>query len=40
MDENREPKSLLLNLRQPEVFRCPILMMTEPGGVYFDEEEV
>ena len=40
MDENREPKSLLLNLRQPEVFHCPILMMTEPGGAYFDEEEV
>ena len=40
MDENREPKTLLLNLRQPEVFHCPILMMTEPGGAYFDEEEV
>ena len=40
MDQNREPKTLLLNLRQPEVFHCPILMMTEPGGAYFDEEEV
>jgi len=40
MDENREPKALLLNLRQPEVFHCPILMMTEPGDAIFDEEEV
>jgi hypothetical protein len=40
MDENREPKALLLNLRQPEAFHCPILMMTEPGGAAFDEEEV
>jgi Domain of unknown function (DUF4159) len=40
IDENREPKALLLNLRQPEVFHCPILMMTEPGDAIFDEEEV
>jgi hypothetical protein len=40
MDANGEPMSVLLNLRQPEVFHCPILMMTEPGGVYFDDEEV
>jgi hypothetical protein len=40
MDENREPKSLLLNLHQPEVFHCPVLMMTEPGGAYFDDDEV
>ena len=40
MDENREPKSVLLNLRQPEVFHCPILMMTEPGNAVFDEQEV
>jgi hypothetical protein len=39
-DQNREPKSLLLNLHQPEIFHCPILMMTEPGGAAFDEEEV
>src|SRR5262245_20989129 len=40
MDQNREPKALLLTLRQPEVFHCPILMMTEPGDAIFDEEEV
>src|SRR5262245_251348 len=40
MDQTREPKALLLNLRQPEVFHCPILMMTEPGDAIFDEEEV
>jgi hypothetical protein len=40
MDRNGEPMAMLLNLHQPEAFHCPILMMTEPGGVLFDEEEV
>ena len=40
MDENREPKTLLLNAKQPEITHCPFIMMTEPGGAYFDEEEV
>ena len=40
MDTNREPKTLLLNARQPEISRCPFIMMTEPGGAYFDDEEV
>ena len=34
------PKTLLLNARQPEISRCPFIMMTEPGGAYFDDEEV
>jgi hypothetical protein len=40
MDQNREPKTLLLNARQPELTHCPFIMMTEPGGAYFDDEEV
>jgi len=40
MDELSRAENLLLNLHQPEVFHCPILMMTEPGGAYFDEGEV
>src|SRR5258708_25345384 len=40
MDQNREPKTLLLNARQPEISHCPFVIMTEPGGAYFDDEEV
>src|SRR5262245_2386257 len=28
MDENDEPMSVLINAKQPELFHCPILMMT------------
>ncbi len=35
-----EPKTLLVNLAQPEVVsHCPFLMMTEPGAAYFTPEE-
>ena len=27
-------------LRQPELSHCPFIMMTEPGGAYFDDDEV
>jgi hypothetical protein len=40
LDDNRRPRPLLLNLQQPEVYHCPLLMMTEPGGALFDENEV
>jgi hypothetical protein len=39
MDETREPKTLLLSLKSPEIFHCGFVMMTEPGGAYFDDEE-
>jgi len=39
MDETNEPETLLLSLKSPEIFHCPFLMMTEPGGAYFDDEE-
>ena len=30
---------ILIHLTDPELFRCPFVMMTEPGGAYFDEAE-
>jgi hypothetical protein len=29
----------LLRLTDDELYKCPFVMMTEPGGSYFDEEE-
>jgi hypothetical protein len=29
----------VLRLTDPELFQCPFVMLTEPGGAYFDEEE-
>ena len=40
MDHSNDPKYLLVRLGDTEFFRCGALMMTEPGGVYWDEEEV
>src|SRR5207245_607081 len=39
MDENGEPKHLLVRLTDREISHCPFVMMTEPGGAYFDEPE-
>ena len=30
---------MLLRLTDPELSRCPFIMMTEPGGAYFDQDE-
>ena len=38
-DESGRPNHVLLRLTQPELFRCPFVMMTEPGGAYFDDQE-
>src|SRR5262249_393607 len=40
MDMNNEPKTLLLNAVQPELTHCPFVMMTEPGGALFSDQEV
>ena len=29
----------VFQLTDPELYRCPFIMMTEPGGSYFDEDE-
>jgi hypothetical protein len=39
MDEAHQPKHLLVRLTAPELFHCPFIMMTEPGGAYFDDQE-
>src|SRR5262245_56300102 len=39
MDEYDEPKPLLVNAGDPMLFRCPFVMMTEPGRAYFTPEE-
>jgi hypothetical protein len=38
-DETGEPKHLLVRLTDPEISHCPFVMMTEPGGAYFDDRE-
>jgi hypothetical protein len=39
-DNEEEPNHLLLTLAQPELFRCPFIMMTEVGSLYLDDAEV
>src|SRR5216110_1514799 len=39
MDGEDQPKHLLVRLTDPELSRCPFVMMTEPGGAFFDEQE-
>jgi hypothetical protein len=38
-DANGEPNHLLIRLIQPELFKCPFIMMTEVGNIYLDEDE-
>jgi len=39
MDSEQIPKHLLINLRQPELFRCPFIMMTEVGRLSLNDQE-
>src|SRR5262249_52972658 len=39
MDNEGMPKHLLINLRQPELFHCPFIMMTEVGRLFLNDEE-
>src|ERR1044071_3504822 len=34
-----DPNHAVFPLTDSELFRCPFVMMTEPGGSYFDEDE-
>jgi hypothetical protein len=34
-----EPNHLLMRLIDQELFHCPFVMMTEPGGAFLDEQE-
>jgi hypothetical protein len=38
-DAEGNPLHVVMPLTDPELFKCPFVMMTEPGGSYFDEEE-
>jgi len=38
-DEAGEFNHAVIRLTDPELFRCPFIMITEPGGAFFDEEE-
>jgi hypothetical protein len=39
-DAAREPRHFVLPLTDASLFRCPFVMMTEPGGLLLDDEEV
>ena len=39
-DGEREPRHFVLPLTDPSLFRCPFVMMTEPGGLALDDQEV
>jgi hypothetical protein len=39
MDAGGTPNSLVLRATSPEISHCPFVMMTEPGGAYFDDQE-
>jgi len=34
-----EPNHVIIKLSQPELFKCPFIMMTEVGNIYLDEAE-
>ena len=38
-DQTGEPNHLLVRLTDNELFDCPFVMMTEPGGAAFDNDE-
>lgn len=40
VDGDREPRHFVLTLTDPSLFRCPFIMMTEPGGLQLDDAEV
>jgi hypothetical protein len=37
--DDREFNHAVIRLTDPELFHCPFIMLTEPGGAYFDEDE-
>ena len=39
-DREGNPEHLVVRLTDDELFRCPFIMMTEVGSLYFDDQEV
>ncbi len=38
-DPDRQPNHVVLTLTDPDLFRCPFIMMTEVGALYLDDSE-
>jgi hypothetical protein len=38
-DAAGNPNHVVLRLTDADLYRCPFVMMTEPGGAYFDQDE-
>ncbi len=38
-DTRGEPNHVAVTMNDPHLFQCPVIIMTEPGSAYFDEEE-
>ena len=38
-DARGEPNHVVITLTDPKLFACPFIMMTEPGGLYLDDDE-
>lgn len=38
-DDSGDFNHAVIRLTDPELFRCPFIMITEPGGAFFDDEE-
>jgi hypothetical protein len=38
-DSAGEIRHIIIRLTDPELYRCPFIMMTEPGGAFFDPAE-
>jgi hypothetical protein len=38
-DENEGYNHVVLRLTDPLLYKCPFVMMTEPGGAYFNDQE-
>jgi hypothetical protein len=38
-DETHEPNHVVIQATEPELFKCPFVMITEVGATFFDEQE-
>jgi len=38
-DESHEPNHVVIQATEPELFKCPFVMITEVGATFFDEQE-
>jgi Domain of unknown function (DUF4159) len=38
-DETKEPNHVVIQATEPELFKCPFVMITEVGSTFFDEQE-